>query len=74
MRGSKLASEASMNVLRLALIGQLSANWVKILTSKRKELETLEDHQNVCFLILNNFYLEHFSLRSTDNEIIEIIG
>ena len=71
---TKLASETSVIVLQLALIGQLSANWVKFPTSKRKEIETSEDHQNVYFLILNNFYIQHFSLRPSHNEIIAIIG
>ena len=71
---TKLASGTSVIGAQLALIGQLSANWANFLTSKRKELETSKDHQNVCFLILNNFCEQHFSLRPSDNEIIDLIG
>ena len=71
---TKLASEPSVIGARLALIGQLGANWVNFLTSKRKEIETSEDHQNVRLSILNNFYLKHFSLRPSGNEIIDLIG
>ena len=71
---TKLAREPSVIGTQLALIDQLSANWANFLTSKRNEIETSENHQNVCFLILNNFYVQHFYLRSSGNEIITIIG